>query len=296
MIDYANTIRDKAVDAELKLRKYYDELSSAIDLYTNARRNGDTEKASEYRKAIIALIVAAIMSLGYAYYYAVIEAGKIFYGIDETIIRYGNAAITEIVSRVTERTIEEISEVLESGVPENVLSKLGEVSSGIARATGQVGGHVTRVGAVTSSPLDGGVDEFIGYLIAAGIGAILSQYAPAQYVYIHLNNMEGICSKCAPFVGRVCNGIGTDGVPVPPQHKNCRCALVPYVPGAMQVENDPIANLRKLTYSDLSKIIGPIRVDLLRSGKLRIDDLFADNYSRLKTLEELGFNKAGRPL
>ncbi|MGC8758110.1 MAG: hypothetical protein ACP5QX_06665 [Caldisericaceae bacterium] len=285
MSRYAVKIRDLSARAELRLAAYLDEIDEYLEEYLSIPN--DSEEKKDKRRFIIAFIIAALMLLGVSYFDAVTTAGKIVYEVDEALVSAKRADFQRILRSILGRVEIDIATVLDAA-PNAVRDTFGSAVSKVARAGTIAGGISVESAASGDVPKSELIERAV-------ILASNEAYTPGKYIYIHLAHMEGICSVCAPFVGRITDGTGADGVPPPPQHRHCRCALVPYV-GQMEVEFDPISELRKLPPEKLEKIIGPVRMNLLRTKKLTLDDLFTEDYSRLKTLAELGYNRAGVPL
>lgn len=120
-----------------------------------------------------------------------------------------------------------------------------------------------------------------------------------MYRYIHTLHLEGICSQCIVYVGKITIGDGSDGIPKPPLHPHCKCALVPVVLDEAEIDEEqmnPIENLSKVPRDKLSHVIGPVRARLIMEDRLTLHSLFTDDMSRMKTLEELGLDRNGKAL
>lgn len=118
-----------------------------------------------------------------------------------------------------------------------------------------------------------------------------------KFVYVHTEGLIGICPKCLPHVGKITWGDGSDGVPVPPLHPNCRCILIPYIDESATPDAvHPTRTLEKVASKSpeiLRHIIGPVRAKLVVSGEVNIRDLFDQNMMRMKKLSELGYSESG---
>jgi primosomal replication protein N len=120
-----------------------------------------------------------------------------------------------------------------------------------------------------------------------------------MYRYVHTLHLEGICSQCIMYVGKITVGDGSDGVPRPPIHPHCKCALVPVALDEANIDEeqmDPIENLSKVPRDRLAHVIGPVRAKLFMQDRLTLRSLFTDDMSRMKTLEELGLDRNGKAL
>ncbi len=110
-----------------------------------------------------------------------------------------------------------------------------------------------------------------------------------------------VCSRCAPWDGVLTTGDGSDGVPVIPVHPNCRCQ---YEDTDLDTsDRDAVRRgmaahfdwLKSLSRDDLAQVIGKVRADLVKGGRLTLRDLY-DPDGNLRTMADLGRDERGRPI
>jgi hypothetical protein len=132
--------------------------------------------------------------------------------------------------------------------------------------------------------------------------------APAQqtagrkkYRYMQGDSISGICEICAPFVGVLTNGDGTDGVPRLPQHPNCVCWLSPIigdviVGGRPEQAMEYFEWIESLSRDKLARVIGPTRAAMYFAKLVeKISDFYNSDFM-LIALSDLGFDRKGVPL
>lgn len=127
-------------------------------------------------------------------------------------------------------------------------------------------------------------------LLAALQATLAAQEAETQeaYRYTPGDSASGICSQCAPYVDMVTDGMGSNGVPVPPLHLNCVCTLTPVALDELASEEaEPLSHLKALNTQELTRVVGKRRAAAVASGKVSIEDLY-DEVGLLRPLSELG--------
>lgn len=117
-------------------------------------------------------------------------------------------------------------------------------------------------------------------------GAVNMPYElPKRYRRTQGNSMSGVCRICAPYIGMITDGTGTDGVPLAPLHVNCVCHDTPII--FDNLTGDEKVNkydwVKSLTERELSRVIGKTRALLVKTGKLKISELY-DSSGKLKKL------------
>lgn len=120
-----------------------------------------------------------------------------------------------------------------------------------------------------------------------------------QFVFAHADNGEGICEICAPWLGRICNGDGSDGVPVPPLHPNCKCYLMPLDAAKSAGDGTPVqeenyAWMESLSSRELAKVVGVARAELVRDGEITVKGMYYKGMPL--TLEEMGYSRTGEKI
>ncbi len=114
------------------------------------------------------------------------------------------------------------------------------------------------------------------------------------------NTPSSPCPQCAPFIGVLHDRSGKD-IPVPPLHLHCACKDVPESVSRL-IDNSPekraaVAKrkfdwLKSIPKRRLQDIIGPVRMRLVADGKLKLSDLWNDDFEFV-SLSSLGFDQHG---
>lgn len=303
-------IRDRLILHDLRAQELWSQFELEAENYISKANdpNASKDEKSRAKKRLYAVLFSLLLWAGASASAATIYAAQFLVTIDSSLITMAQSLAIQMARTYVEAIIERIERLALPGVTAGDIVELmrkaakGAVNSVQRRA-------IATAGSIAEAAKSGNVEEFakatkklqsqLANLDENDIDVIrnIATIAGVQkYMYVHTNNMEGICRICAPFVGRICNGTGDDGVPPPPQHPNCKCALVPYL-GDVNISNiDPIAVLRSLKGKQLESVIGKVRYELLKKKVVDFDGLFTPGYGRMKTLAELGLNRKGKQL
>jgi len=288
-------MRDTLIPAHLRWSNVsQNDVRNAIHSYYTEKNGPNKEKRLE---ELILLLLLLVIGQVKVFNLAIQRVITELYGIVPPSVDVQSA-----VARVAQKYWPTIKRAIEEDHPGVARMLTGAI---VAEATRRiVTTSLLATMALMENTRKGAPDELVQVVdraVERGAGLsdeeVIGAVEPVRMVYIyeHTNHLEGICWRCLPWVGTKTYGDGTDGVPIPPQHLNCKCVLVPAgVAGEEEIGvRDPVMELRKVRTTDLSKVLGPVRAKLVIRGKVSLDDLFTDDYSRLKTLDELGYSMSG---
>lgn len=294
--------RDRLLRVVTHDNEFVREVIDASNAILKAENKKELEDAIE--SFILAMMIYLIW-LGRGYAEAMRDTLQALYGFN--IPPFG---VQRLVTNVLKKHRVELEKALRAGTP--IIDKvdwLTAMTTAVVTQAAMVVGSTIVKQLLPQGQAKVKLDEHEAAIIKAAetgepidltLATPVLQTKKLLYRYVHTRNMEGICQFCAPHVGKITTGDGSDDVPVPPLHKFCRCVLLPLPPTEitedMIKQANPIQYLSELRGKRLAKAIGPTRAALVEAGELKIENLFEPDFSRLKSLKELGYSLSGKRL